>query len=106
MADAGGRYGFAITVAPGLSDVTMGGVSVTVYPGNVYVSSQPTVTFTGMLGFGASVQGVGKPISVEGVVLTPGTAASDTLGKGYMANVSLGAVRNVVGIAVAQAPRI
>jgi len=84
--------GGSLTVAPAIPGVGMVGVSITIYPGNYGVPDQPTVTITGILGgtFSGPTAGYGRPFGIEGVFLTPGTSASDTLGAGYTGNISAG----------------
>src|SRR5258708_599969 len=70
--------GGSITIAPGLPGIGMIGISVS------YVDSTFLVSFIG--GIGPSVDGFGKPLSIEAVFLPANGSVSNLTGWGAFAN--------------------
>jgi hypothetical protein len=89
--EANATRGGSLTVAPNIPGVGTVGVSITIYPGNYGVSEQPTLTITGILGgtFSGPAAGYGRPFSIEGVFLTPGTSSA-----GCVCNIAPSATRS------------
>src|SRR5262249_44151927 len=79
--------GFAVTFTPSVPWVFVAGVSVNVYwnPGS---DTAPSVTVTGIGGFGASVWQIGPGIGAGLIFLRQGTTSADTLGYGTTTTVS------------------